>query len=59
MTVCEPILYFLVEKILPLYGCLRYILIIWLLKNNREGCKFLYRLFFIRLSEFDADKVKE
>lgn len=49
MTVLEPVLYFLVEKILPLYGCLRYIFIIWLLKNNREGCKFLYELLFIRL----------
>ncbi|CAD8128175.1 unnamed protein product [Paramecium sonneborni] len=59
MFVLDPLLHILIEKMIPLYGLVRYFIIFWLVQNKYYGCNVLYILVFKKLKQLDPEKIKE
>ncbi|CAK65230.1 unnamed protein product (macronuclear) [Paramecium tetraurelia] len=55
----DPLLYVIIEKMIPLYGIVRFLMIYWLVHNKFYGCGVLYVLIFKKLKQLDPERIKE
>lgn len=55
----EPLFCLVIEKMIPIYGIIRYLLIYWLINHEFYGCKLMHHFFFKVLKEIEPLEFKE
>lgn len=59
ILILDPLLYVIIEKMIPLYGIIRFLIIYWLVHNKYYGCNVIYILIFKKLKQLDPERIKE